>query len=239
MATTSSIASIISGQVAGFDAQGAVDGLLGIKKFEISQLQKKQDAITARQDALLQINSAVSSLRNTSIGLADKAAFFGYTASLSSSSASVTASSLLDVSGTSGVSAGQHNIIVSQVAQAERLSSSVAVKDSTGTALASVTTAMNISGSFQVAGSTISVSTSDSLNDIAANINQLNTGASATGVSASVMKVSTNDYRLILASDTTGATGFTLSGAIWMQQVRWLVCNWAQQGRQMPFRPCR
>ena len=213
MPVSSSISSLVSGQVAGFDAQGAVDGLLGIKKFEISQLQKKQDAITARQDALVKINDAVSSLRNTATGMADSTAFFGYTASLASSSSAVTASSLLDVSGTSGVTAGQHNIIVSQVAQAERISSSVAVKDSTGTAVASASAAMNLSGSFQLAGSTVTVSTSDSLNDIAANINQLNTGASATGVSASVMKVGSNDFRLILASDTTGATGFTLSGA--------------------------
>ncbi len=137
MPVSSSISSLVSGQVAGFDAQGAVDGLLGIKKFEISQLQKKQDAITARQDALVKINDAVSSLRNTATGMADSTAFFGYTASLASSSSAVTASSLLDVSGTSGVTAGQHNIIVSQVAQAERISSSVAVKDSTGTAVAS------------------------------------------------------------------------------------------------------
>jgi len=71
---------------------------------------------------------------------------------------------------------------------------------------------LNLSGSFTLAGVTVSVATGDSLNDIAANINQLNTGASATGVTASVMKVATNDFRLILASDTTGATGFTLSG---------------------------
>jgi len=213
MAVTSSISSLVSGQVAGFDTQAAVDGLLGIKQYEISQLQKKQDAITARQDAFLQVNNAVSSLRNTAIGMADSAAFFGYTASLASSSSTVTASTLMDVSGTSGVTAGQHNIIVSQIAQAERLSSSVAVKDGTGTATASASTALNISGSFLLAGTTVSITTSDSLNDIAANINQLNTGASATGVSATVMKVGDNDFRLILASDTPGATGFTLSGA--------------------------
>jgi flagellar hook-associated protein 2 len=213
MAVTNSIASIISGQQAGFDVPAAVDGILGIQKFEISQLQKKQDAATARQAALVQINDAVSSLRNTSIGMADKASFFGYKASLSSSSSTVTASSLLDVSGTSGLAAGQHNIVVNQVAQAERLSSSVAVKDGSGVAVSSASSALNISGSFQLAGVTVSVNAGDSLNAIAATINQRNTGASATGVSASVMKVSGSDFRLILASDSTGASGFTLNGA--------------------------
>ena len=207
-----SIASLISGQVAGFDVPSAVDGLLGLKQFEISQMQKKQDAVTARQDALLKINDAVTSLRNTAIGMADSASFFGYTASLSSSSSTVPASSLLDVSGTSGLASGQHSLVVSQVAQAERLSSSAAVKDNAGVAIASAANALNLSGSFQIAGVTLSVAASDSLNDIAANINQLNSGATATGVSASVMKVGDNDFRLILASDTTGATGFTLTG---------------------------
>jgi len=212
MPVSNSIASIISGQQAGFDVPAAVDGILGIQKFEISQLQKKQDAATARQAALLQINDAVTSLRNTAIGMADKASFFGYIASLSSSSSTVTASSLLDVSGTSGLAAGQHNIVVSQVAQAERLSSSSAVKDAAGAALSSASSALNISGSFQLAGVTVAVNAGDSLNDIAANINQLNSGASATGVSASVMKVSGSDFRLILASDATGTTGFSLTG---------------------------
>ena len=212
-ATGQSIASLISGQVAGFDVPGAVDGLLAVKKFEISQLQKKQDAITARQDALLKINDALVALRDVSRTMSDSASFFGYSASLSSNSSTVTASSLLDVSGTSGLSAGQHSIVVSQIAQAERLSSSVAVKDANGTAISSATTALNMSGTFQLAGATVTVSAGDSLNDIAATINQLNTGSAGTGVTASVMKVAANDYRLVLASDTTGATGFTLSGA--------------------------
>jgi len=206
------ISSLISGQVAGLDVPGAVDGLLGLKKFEISQIQKKQTAVTARQDALVQINTAVSSLRNTSISMADSASFFGYTASLSSSSSTVTASSLLDVSGTSGLASGQHSLKITQVAQAERVSSSVAVIDSGGAAVSNAANALNLSGSFQIAGVSLTVGVSDSLNDIAANINQLNTGASATGVSASVMKVGANDFRLIMVSDTTGAAGFSLTG---------------------------
>ena len=211
--TASSIAGLISGQVAGFNVTAAVDGLLGVQKFEISQLKNQQAALTARQNALTAINTAASSLRNTAIGMEDSAKFFGYTASLSSSSSTVAASNLLDVSGTNNVSAGQHSIVVSQIAQAQRLSSSVAVKNSAGIAATSASAVLNISGSFQIAGQTVSVNTSNSLNDIAASINQLDTGASATGVSASVMQVGSNNFRLILASDQTGATGFTIAGA--------------------------
>ncbi len=207
------IGSIISSQVAGFDAQAAVDGLLGLRKFEISQLEKKQDALTTRQDALLQINDASRALRTTAIGMSDKAGFFGYTASLSTSDAAVNASNLIDVSGTSGLASGQHSIVISQIAQAQRYSSSTAVLDNTATAAASASSVLNLTGSFLIEGASVTVSTSDSLNDIASNINQLNTGSSATGVTASVMKVADNDFRLILTDDATGATGFTLTGA--------------------------
>jgi flagellar hook-associated protein 2 len=207
-----SISSLVTG-VAGFDTTAAVEGMLSFQTLEISQAKSKQDAETAKQTALTTINTALSALRTTATGMADKSAFFGYTASLSSNSASVPASTLLDVSGTNSVSAGQHSIIVQQLAQAKRISSSAAVKDSTGTAASSDKTALNLSGSFQIGSTTITVSTSDSLQDIAAAINQKNTGSTATGVSASVVKVATSsDYRLTLSADATGSTGFTISG---------------------------
>ncbi|GAV19095.1 flagellar hook-associated protein 2 [Mariprofundus micogutta] len=205
--------SSISGLIAGFDTKGAVDELLGIRQFEINQLVKKQETQTAKQEALATLNNSLLALRNTATGMADSSTFFGYSASLSSSSALVSASQLLDVSGTSSVSAGQHSIIVQQIAQAERLSSSSAIKDNAGTVIASDSTPLNLTGSFQIEGVTVSVSVSDSLQDIAGSINAKNSGATATGVSASVIKVAENDFRLTLVSDATGAAGFTLSGA--------------------------
>lgn len=206
------ISSSVTG-IAGFDVTQAVDGLLAFDKLGISQAQKKQDAQTAKQSAFVAINDAMLSFKTTATAMADSASFFAYSASLGSSSSAVAASSLLDVTGTNSVSAGKHSIIVQQIAQAERLSSSVAVKDSAGAAITSDTSALNLTGSFQIGTATINVAAGDTLQGIAASINQKNTGASATGVSASVLKVGANDFRLILASDNTGAAGFSLSGA--------------------------
>jgi len=206
------ISSSVTG-IAGFDVTQAVDGLLAFDKLGISQAQKKQDAQTAKQSAFVAINDAMLSFKSTATAMADSASFFAYSASLGSSSSAVAASSLLDVTGTNSVSAGKHSIIVQQIAQAERLSSSVAVKDSAGSAIISDTSALNLTGSFQIGTATINVAAGDTLQGIAASINQKNTGTSATGVSASVLKVGANDFRLILASDNTGAAGFSLSGA--------------------------
>jgi len=205
--------SSISGLVAGFDTKGAVTELLAPQRARIDGLRQKQSDEAAKQDAFAQLNGLLLDLRNISTAMASSSSFFSYTASLSSSTSGVAASSLLDVSGTNAVAVGSHSIVVNQVAVAERLSSSVAVQDSTGTAISNDSTALGLTGSFSIQGVNIDVTAADSLQDIAFAINEKNTGSSATGVTASVVKVTDNDFRLVLAADDTGAAGFTLSGA--------------------------
>jgi flagellar hook-associated protein 2 len=198
----------LSGLVAGFDTKAAVEELLGLQKFGIKQLEKKQEAETAKQTAFNELNAALRDFRTQAVAMRDVDTFFSYTASLNSSNAAVPASNLLDVAGDNSVTSGNHSIIVQQLASAGRSSSSSAVKDSTGAAVASDTTSLNISGSFQVNGVNINVTASNSLKDIA---NAINTAS--TGVTASVVKVSNADFRLVIAANDTGSTGFTISGA--------------------------
>jgi len=204
------ISSTVTG-VAGFDVKAAVSGLLSFEKLAITRAQQKQTDQTAKQDAFAAINSAMLAFKATATSMADSTNFFAYSASVTSSSASVPASSLLDVTGTNSVSAGKHSIIVEQVAQAERLSSSTAVLDGLGAgAVTSDQTPLNMSGSFSIGTSNITITSSDSLQSIVSKVNDQNAN---TGVTASVIKVANNDFRLVLASDATGAAGFSLSGA--------------------------
>ncbi|MDX8391198.1 MAG: flagellar filament capping protein FliD [Mariprofundaceae bacterium] len=205
--------SSISGLIAGFDTKGAVDELLGAEKARIDSLTLKQSNETDKQNELSKFNSMMQNLRNTSIAMATTTDFFSYTASLSSSS-SVPASSLLSVSGTNSVSIGSHSIKINKLALAQKESSSAPIQDSAAAAASSDTSALGLSGSFTINGTSVTVTVADSIQDIAASINQLNTGSSATGVSAAVIKAGTNDYRLVLSAGKTGAAnGFTLAGA--------------------------
>ena len=198
----------LSGIVAGFDTKAAVEELLGARKFEIAQLQKKQDTETARQDAFSQLSSLVNDFKAQTQSMSDQDTFLAYTATLNSSNAGIPASSLIDVAGDNSITAGNHRIIVKQLAAAERLSSGSAVTDAFGNAITDQTTALNMANSsFQINGATIQVHAADSLQDIANSIN-----TAATGVTASVMKVGASDFRLVLAANDTGATGFTLTG---------------------------
>lgn len=200
--------SSISGLIAGFDTNAAVDELLGYRKFEIDRLTSKQTAETEKQAALGDLNTLLTSFRTVSTSMKDVDQFFSYTASLNSDDANVPASSLLDVTGDNSVEAGSHTMVVNQLANAARSSSSSAVKDLTGTAVALDTTALNLTGSFSLNGTQIDITSADSLKDIAADIN-----SRSIGVTASVIKVTDSDYRLTLAADSTGKTGFSLTGA--------------------------
>ncbi|MDQ6971140.1 MAG: flagellar filament capping protein FliD, partial [Mariprofundaceae bacterium] len=205
--------SSISGLVAGFNTKGAVEELLRPQQARIDSLTSQQTDETNKQAEISTFNRMVQDLRNTSIAMATTSEFYSYAASLSSSS-SVAASSLIDVSGTGSVAAGSHTIKINAIAQAQKSSSSVAIQDSAGTAVSSDSTALGLSGGFTVAGVSVTVTAADSLQDIAASVNQLDTGSAATGVSATIIKAGTNDFRLIFTADDTGAANsFALAGA--------------------------
>jgi len=53
-------------------------------------------------------------------------------------------------------------------------------------------------------GQTLTINAADTLTSLAAKINQLNTGANKTGVTATVVKYAASDYRLIFTADNTG-----------------------------------
>ncbi len=197
----------ISGLVAKFDVKGAVEELLGPRKAEIGALRQARDEVQQRQDALRTLNARLLDLRHAAQALADASSFFSYTASLTTNS-NVPASQLVEVTGTDAVNAGTHTLVVRQLAQALRLGSSAAVTTAGGAAPASDAQPLGMSGTFQVNGRTVQVNAADALRDIARKVNDL--GA---GVTATVVKVQAGDFRLVLTSDTTGAQGFTLSGA--------------------------
>ena len=212
--------SSVSGLASGIDSANIVDQLMAIEGRKITLLQNKQADELARQDAINTLRSSLSSLRSMFLDLADEDIFLVNQSSLSSNT-STTASSLLSVTPSSSAVTGTHTVTITQLAAAERLGSSSAVLDSTGTAITSDSVALGYTaGSFTVQGQassaqTVNVTSTDSLRDIRDKINQLNAGSDATGVTASILKVGGSDYRLILTADDTGLTNgvVNLAGA--------------------------
>ncbi len=203
--------SSISGLASGIDSANIVDQLMAIEGRRVTQLQDKQADELAKQREMNTLGVSLSSLRTMAADLADQSNFLVNQSNLTSNT-TTDAASLLAVTPSSTAVPGVHTIIVNQLAAAEKLGSSSTVKDSTGTAITSDTVALGYTtGSFTIQGQaasaqTVNVTSTDTLRGIRDKINQLNAGSDPTGVTASILKVGSSDYRLILTADDTGLT---------------------------------
>lgn len=204
-----------SGVSSGIDFGQTVEDLIAAKRIPVDRIEaditSNQERITALQDLRTLLDGLQSSLSslygartvdNSGDIFSQKSAFA--TTSRSDGQAASQAGNLIGVTVSPTASSGITEIEILQTARAHRIASDSfsSTTDDLGTASGGV--AGSISGSFQINGTEIQVLASDSLNDLADRINNANTGVSATGVSASIVSVSSSEHILVLTSDETG-----------------------------------
>ncbi len=173
-----------SGLASGLDTTSIISQLTTTAQIPITNLNAQitgYNSQTADWQALntnlAALQSAVKTLSNQSTLNVPNAA--------SSNTAAATISSQV------GATLGSHSLTVSQLASAQEV---VSASES------SASTALGQRGSFTLNGKTVQINASDALSDVASKIN-----GAGTGVTASVVNVGTNDYRLTLTSSQTGA----------------------------------
>ena len=173
-----------------------------------TQKQKQQDKFTAWES----LGSLLATLKTAADDLKDTSDFDLYKATLSSSSSSVSADSLLSVEADSTASKGDYDIVINQLARGERLSANqtfskdFAFGENAGTLNISTSSG---SGDVDLSGKT--------LTQIKNEINTLNSGDDPTGVTASIVQVSGGDspqFKLLLSNDNTGETEGNIDLAI-------------------------
>jgi len=207
----------IAGVASGLNFNSIVSQLMAVEQQQVTQLQNQQTKQQNIQSALSTLSGDMTGLRTQAQSLSDPTTFLAYASSLTSNT-TTDPNTLLKITPGSTAAPGTHTIKVGQLAKAEKVGSGSAVLDSTGTAVTSSSSALGLSGSFTITGQansaqTVTVSSGDSLSSIVTKINQLNSGSNATGVTASILQVSSNDFRLVLTSDATGtANPIALSG---------------------------
>jgi len=190
----------ISGISSGFDWGNILDQLMQIERQPVVKLQQQQQKFQSKIKVWQTVNSQLASLSDTADALRGADAFNLFSSSLSSSS-STDAENILRTTIDENASQGSYEIVVNQTARKQKISSG-SISDSTS--------ALGISGDILINGITVSVTSSDSLNDIKDAVNNANTGENPTNVSASIIETSSSDYRLILTSDESGADGLSL-----------------------------
>ncbi|MEW6327180.1 MAG: flagellar filament capping protein FliD [Thermodesulfobacteriota bacterium] len=196
----------ISGLVSNLDWGTIVDQLMQVSHKRVDTLTARQTDYQDKLSAWQSLNTKLLSLKTASDTLRENDSFNVFTTSLTSSS-TTSASSLLSVSTTATATPGTHTIEMTSTstkAQARQLSSK---------SFTSKTTALGYSGEFVINGRAINVADTDTLETLRDKVNNANSGTSATGVTATILSVSSTDNRLVLTSDATGADVFNIADA--------------------------
>jgi len=185
MSTSGSLSGVsFSGLSSGIDTDSIISKLLQIEAIPIQRLQTQQQDIQSKQGIYAQLRTSLQAV-NTAASALNSASAFNPVAATSSDTTVAT------ITATNDAISGTYNLSVSKLAQAQKVSS---------TAQANSTSPLNKSGQFVINGKTITVSTTDSLRQIALNINSSNSG-----VTASIIDGGAGSTYLTFSSNTTGA----------------------------------
>jgi len=170
---------------------------------QVSANTTKIAAYQSLQSLLKAVQVPLNSLRNSvKVTGSSSDSFLLRSVGLTSSDSS-SAGSYLTATASYGTALGSHDIVVSQVAKAERLGSGEQTSSSAALSLAGTFTLGTVSaddGSSSPTSSVITITDSMSLSDIA---NAINVSQSGTGVSASVVQTSDSEYMLVLSGTNT------------------------------------
>lgn len=194
---------MISGIASGIDWRTMVDQLMAIEHRPVDLLASQKSNTEAKLTEWQSFNTKLLALDAASKSLSEPDDFYLYTSSMTTDSDLIYGEDLLSVSTTTTASTGSYTILVNGLAAAQKLSSSP---------FSSQTQELGsgYEGDIVLNGKVLNVTATDSLADVAYNINALNSGTEPSGVTATVVRYGTNDYRLILTSDETGEDGMSL-----------------------------
>ena len=197
---TTSVGSV-QGLATGIQWQDMVDQLSKIDQAReldpitaaIAKSERQSDAWTSYQTVAGKLSTALASLR-------DGTAFDAF--QVATDTSKTTGRALLSATAQSGVAPGSYQVEVLDIARAEKLS---------GGTFPSATAALGFAaGDIAINGAKVSITAADSLNSIRDKINATNTGAKASGISASVLGAAGGASRPVLSSDAAGARGIEL-----------------------------
>jgi flagellar hook-associated protein 2 len=204
---------MVSGLSSGIDWRTMIDQLIAVEHRSVDLVENQKAEYQSKLEIYQATNTKLLSFKTQADILASSEAFNVFKSTLATNSSTYSASDLISVStGTSAVP-GSHTITMnanSTKAEARQISSK---------SFTSFDTALDVldsgflGGEFIINSRAVDVEADDTLTDIRDKINNLNTGTNATGVTASILTVSSSNYRLVLSSENTGEDAFTISDA--------------------------
>lgn len=198
-----------SGLSSNIDFQNVVDSMIAARRVPADLLQTQitsnEDKVAALGDLRTLLTSLEDSLANLhgAVSIGNSTNTFETKEAFASSSrvdgdTASSAGNLIGVTVSNAAAVTSHSVEILQVAKAHKVASDE---------FSTVNTSVGFSGgdAITIEGVAINFSSSDTLQDVRDRINNANTGSEATGVSASIISVTSSEHYLILTKDETGS----------------------------------
>ncbi len=180
----------VGGLISGLNWYDVIDQLMNIEHRRVDILENKKSDYQTKFSTWGTVSSKLSTL------LSDVQTLNNLS-TMGAMSASSNDEDILTATATSSASIGRYSIVVSGLAQAHKIASGE---------ISSTSTALGYSGELSINGKAIELESTDTLSDIKGKINNADAGVTAT-----ILKVSDESYRLILTREETGSTEIALA----------------------------
>ncbi len=204
----------VAGISSGIDFTSAVDSIIAARRIPVDRLEASVESKSAQITALEDLRNLFNTLRTSLNDLRGRVTFGDagdvfeakdvFASTTATSGTPSAAGTLMGVSVTNAAATGSHSIELLQIAAAHQFSTDTAVSNTDNLGLAFGGSSQSVHGAFEINGKRITVEPGDNLVDLAERINNANTGSSASGVTASVVSVTSSQHVLVLTADDTG-----------------------------------
>ena len=182
----------------GIDTQYIIDSLVSIEQEKVTKIENEKSAYQVKIDAYSKLKSYLSAISS-------KAAALSKTSSFDLFNSTSSDENVATIKGGTGSVDAKYDLKVFQLAGSEKM---VSADGKIADQNASLSSLGITTGDISIDGVTISLGVDDTLQDLRMKINNATTASGGKlGVTASVLKISDNNFRLVLSSKETGADG--------------------------------
>jgi flagellar hook-associated protein 2 len=182
----------------GIDTQYIIDSLVEFERQKVTRVENEKKAYQVKIDAYSKFKSLLSDLRSKANALSKVSSFDLFTTKSSNEKA-------VTIEGGAGGFDAQYDVRVFQLATSEKMISAEGKITSQTESLSSMGIGV---GEISIGGISITIDEDDTILDLRSKINSAtDEKGNKIGVSASVLKMSETDYRLVISSKESGSSG--------------------------------
>jgi flagellar capping protein FliD len=186
------------GSISGVDLNQMIESLVAIEQTKVTRVEKEKGIFQLKIDAYGKLRSLLYDIKQKASALSEMSSFDLFKSTSSDEDA-------VTVTGGSGAVDGQYNVNVFQLAGNEKMISANGLITSQSATLASLGITV---GDISIGGVTITIDDNDTIQDVRSKINSAtDSKGKRLGVTASVLKMADDNYRLVISAKESGSAG--------------------------------